>query len=54
MKLILNIFKQVAGLKLNFHRSEFLSLGMKKIVRYNIRIYLDVNLVHSLLNTSAS
>jgi hypothetical protein len=30
IKLILNIFKQFSGLKINFHRSEFFGFGHEK------------------------
>jgi hypothetical protein len=41
MKLVLCLFEQLSGLKINFHKSEFFVLEMLKILRRNIKTFLD-------------
>ena len=43
MKLILCIFEQLSGLKINFHKSEIFTFGRQKIWRTNIDTFLDVS-----------
>jgi hypothetical protein len=42
MKLILCIFEELSGLKINFHKSEIFSLEMQRFRLSNIRIFLGV------------
>jgi hypothetical protein len=44
MKLILSIFEQLSGLKINFHKSEIFSLVRPRTWRTNIDTFLDVSL----------
>ena len=43
MKLILCIFEQLSGLKINFHKSEIYSSAMQNVWKVNIHNFLDVN-----------
>jgi Uma2 family endonuclease len=47
MKLVLCIFEQLSGLKINFHKIEIFALGMPMKKRDNINNFLGVNLVLS-------
>ena len=53
MKLILCIFEQLSGLKINFHKSELFYFGQQKKLNMTIDKFLAVNLVPFLLDTWA-
>jgi hypothetical protein len=51
MKLILYLFEQLSGLKINFHKSEIYCFGRAKEIEEDYRELLAVRPVLSLLNT---
>jgi hypothetical protein len=50
MKLILSIFEQLSGLKINFHKSEIFCFGKAKDHEMNTNKFLDVRLAHYISN----